>query len=70
MSFQRIKTWKASADPQYAEKKARVEHLYAIADGEVVPDPGEPEVILRSPSRALATLASLSQWAQAPTLGQ
>ena len=45
VSFQRIKTWKASADPQYAEKKARVEHLYAIADGEVVPDPGEPEVI-------------------------
>ncbi len=45
VSFQRIKTWKASADPRYAEKKARVEHLYAIADGEVVPDQGEPEVI-------------------------
>jgi transposase len=45
VSFQRIKTWKASADPQYAAKKARIEHLYAIADGEVVPDPGEPEVI-------------------------
>jgi len=26
-------------------KKARVEHLYAIADGEVIPDAGEPEVI-------------------------
>ena len=26
-------------------KKARVEHLYAIADREVVPEPGEPEVI-------------------------
>jgi transposase len=45
VSFQRIKTWKASADPHYAAKKARVEHLYAITDGEVVPDPGEPEVI-------------------------
>ncbi len=45
VSFQRIKTWKASADPHYAVKKARIEHLYAIADGEVVPDPGEPEVI-------------------------
>jgi transposase len=45
VSFQRIKTWKASADPHYAAKKARIEHLYAIADGEVVPDPGEPEVI-------------------------
>ena len=45
VSFQRLKTWKASADPDYAVKKARVEHLYAIADGEVVPDAGEPEVI-------------------------
>jgi hypothetical protein len=26
-------------------KTARVEHLYAIADGEVVPGSGEPEVI-------------------------
>ena len=26
-------------------KKARVEHLYAIADGEVIPEPGKPEVI-------------------------
>jgi transposase len=45
VTFQCIKTWKASADPHYAEKKARIEHLYAIADGEVVPEPGEPEVI-------------------------
>jgi transposase len=45
ISFQRLKTWKASADPRYAEKKARIEHLYAIADGEVVPEPGEPDVV-------------------------
>lgn len=45
VSFQRIKTWKASRDPDYAVKKARVEQLYAIADGEIVPEPGEPEVI-------------------------
>ena len=45
VSFQRVKTWKASSDPCYEAKKARVEHLYAIADREVVPDPGEPEVI-------------------------
>ena len=45
VSFQRLKTWKASAYPRYAEKKARVEHLYAIADGEVIPEPGEPEVV-------------------------
>ena len=45
VTFQRLKTWKASADPGYAVKKARVEHLYAIAGREVIPDPGEPEVI-------------------------
>ena len=45
VTFQRLKTWKASKDPQYAVKKARVGHLYAIADGEAIPDEGEPEVI-------------------------
>jgi hypothetical protein len=29
-----VKTWKTSTDPQYALKKARVEHLYAIADAD------------------------------------
>jgi len=45
VTFQRLKTWKASKDPDYAVKKAQVEHLYAIADGEVSPEAGEPEVI-------------------------
>src|SRR5437016_14124552 len=45
VSFQRLKTWKASRDPDYAVKKARVEHLYAIADGEVVADVDEPKVV-------------------------
>ncbi len=45
VSFQRLKTWKTSRDPDYAVKKARIEHLYAITDGEVTPDEGEPEVI-------------------------
>ncbi len=45
VSFQRLKTWKTSRDPDYAAKKARVEHLYAIADGEVIPEPGDPEVV-------------------------
>ena len=45
VTFQRLKTWKASADPGYAVKKARVEHLYAIADGEVIPEAGEPQII-------------------------
>jgi hypothetical protein len=38
VSFQRLKTFKTSRDPDYAAKKARVEHLYAIADGEVIPE--------------------------------
>jgi transposase len=42
VTFQRIKTWKASKDPDYEAKKARVEHLYAIADREVIPEAGEP----------------------------
>ena len=45
VTFQRLKTWKASKDPRYAEKKARVEQLYAIADREVTPQPGDPEMI-------------------------
>ncbi|WUH92467.1 IS630 family transposase [Streptomyces sp. NBC_00433] len=45
VTFQRVKTWKTSKDPDYAVKKARVEHLYAIADGEILPEPGEPEVV-------------------------
>lgn len=45
VTFQRLKTWKTSRDPEYAAKKARVEHLYAIADGEVIPEEGEPEVV-------------------------
>ncbi len=46
VTFQRVKTWKTSRDPDYATKKARVEHLYAIADGEVIPEDGEPQVVL------------------------
>ena len=46
VTFQRLKTWKISTDPDYAVKKARVEHLYAIVDGEVISGPGETEIIL------------------------
>ena len=45
VTFQRLKTWKASADPRYAEKKARVEQLYAVADREAVPGDGDPEIV-------------------------
>ncbi len=42
-----LNTWKTSRHPGYATKKARVEHLYAIADGEAV-----PEVSLRMRARS------------------
>ena len=45
VTFQRLKTWKTSNDPHYQGKKARVEHLYAIADRDVIPEADEPEVI-------------------------
>ncbi len=45
VSFQRMKTWRASTDPEDEAKKARVEHLYAIADGQVTPDADEPTVV-------------------------
>ena len=45
VSFQAVKTWKASADPDYAAKKARVDQLYAIADGEAAAGPGDPDVV-------------------------
>ena len=45
VTFQRVKTWKASRDPCYAAKKARIEQLYAIADREVAPEGSDPEVI-------------------------
>ena len=45
VTFQRLKTWKAYRDPDYAGKKARIEYLYAIADREVTPAEGDPQVI-------------------------
>ena len=45
VTFQRLKTWKASKDPRYAVMKARIEHLYAIADRELVPQDGDPAVV-------------------------
>ena len=36
-SFQRLKTFKMSNDPDYEVKKNRVLELYAIADGRAAP---------------------------------
>lgn len=35
VSFQRIEIWKTSLDPGLRGQQARVEHFYAITDGEV-----------------------------------
>jgi transposase len=45
VTFQRLKTWKASSDRHYQAKKARIEHLYAIADRKVKPGAGDPTVV-------------------------
>ncbi len=41
-----MKTWKSSHDPDYAAKKARIEHLYALADGDLTPKRGEPDIVI------------------------
>src|SRR5215217_4290487 len=41
VSFQAVKTFKASTDPDYEAKTSRVLSLYAIADGMVEPAPGD-----------------------------
>jgi hypothetical protein len=43
-SPQCVKTWKASREPDYAARKARVEH-HEIAGGEVIPEEDEPEIV-------------------------
>ena len=46
MSFQVIKTWKQSTDPDFEAKKNRVLHLYDIADGKAKPGEGDPTVVI------------------------
>ena len=46
VSFQVIKTFKQSNDPDYEAKKNRVLELYDIADGKAKPEPGDPTVVL------------------------
>jgi transposase len=46
VSFQVIKTWKTSTDPEFEEKKNRVLHLYDIADGKAKPKRSDPTVVL------------------------
>ena len=46
VSFQVIKTFKQSNDPDFEAKKNRVLELYDIADGKAEPGPGDPTVVL------------------------
>jgi transposase len=46
VSFQAIKTFKVSNDPDFEAKKNRVLELYDIADGKVKPKRGDPTVVL------------------------
>jgi transposase len=45
VSFQAVKTFKASTDPDYDAKTSRLLELYAIADGTALPGPGDPTVV-------------------------
>jgi transposase len=45
VSFQVIKTFKQSNDPEFETKKNRILELYAIADGAAVPGDDDPTVI-------------------------
>ena len=45
VSFQVIKTFKASTDPDYEAKKNRVLELYDIAEGRAEPGPEDPAVV-------------------------
>jgi transposase len=46
VSFQAIKTWKESNDPDFEVKKNRILELYDIADGKVQPRPGDPDFVI------------------------
>jgi transposase len=46
VSFQVIKTWKQSNDPDFEAKKNRVLELYDIADGKAKPKKADPSVVI------------------------
>jgi transposase len=46
VSFQRLKTFKDSNDPDFEVKQARVLELYAIADGHAKPGPDDPTIVI------------------------
>jgi transposase len=46
VSFQRLKTWKHSNDPDFEAKKNRILHLYGLMDGTVDVLDGDPDVVV------------------------
>ncbi len=46
VSFQALKTWKESNDPDFEAKKNRILELYDIADGKIEPGHGDPTVVI------------------------
>jgi hypothetical protein len=46
VSFQVIKTWKQSTDPDFEAKKNRILHLYGLMDGTDDIEAGDPEVVI------------------------
>src|SRR6266540_3709457 len=46
VSFQALKTWKVSNDPDFEAKKNRVLELYDLADGKVQRRSGDPDVVI------------------------
>ncbi len=46
VSFQALRTWKRSNDPDFESKKNRILELYAIADGLAQPGPSDPSVVV------------------------
>jgi len=46
VSFQALRTWKRSNDPDFEQKKNRILELYAIADGLAEPGPDDPTAVI------------------------
>jgi transposase len=46
VSFQALRTWKRSNDPEFESKKNRILELYEIADGRAQAGPGDPTVVV------------------------
>jgi transposase len=46
VSFQRLKTFKQSRDPDYERKKNRILHLYGLMDGVADVAEGDPDVVI------------------------